>query len=89
MWASESFKSKGSPLVTMTQAIRASLLASATAALLYPRRTIMVCTHSVSGGQFFWSRAMAARTPWISKVRRFPSPFLVVLLSLISPPVSN
>ena len=62
------------------QAMRAILLASATAALLCPRR-FSTCSAQVYRGFLFWDLLAAKRqdrAPWISSQRSYSSPCLLM-----------
>lgn len=58
--------------------IRAFLLANATAALFFPCRATNDRSHRLRRSSFPSSQRIAARAPWISSVRRYLSPRLLI-----------
>ena len=67
--------------------IRAFLAAIATAARLYPRRSLSSFAQALGRSSFVSIVAITARVPWINNVRRYLSPCLVILPSRGLPPV--
>ena len=69
--------------------VRAILLASATMATFLGRRDSSPCSHggTVRPGRLAW--VSTARAPWISRVRRYGSPRLLMPRSLTFPPVPD
>ena len=66
---------------------RAVLFASATAALFLPRRATNPCSHTLKGSVRPSMRLTTARAPWISCVRKYLSPRLLMPRSWGSSPL--
>src|SRR3954463_728136 len=78
---------KSSPRRSIAQAIRASLLASATTAAFLCVRPISARSHSPRGVPLLDSLGRADRAPWISSLRRDLLPRLVMPTRRALPPV--
>ena len=69
--------------------MRAILLASATITTLRARRDIKFLSHGSSSRPGLLCHLNTARAPWISRVRKYRSPRLLIPKSLIFPPVPD
>ena len=82
MW----LRSKRVPWVMIAQRMRAFLFASATTAFCQPARAFSARTQRLIGSLRVCAELTTDFAPWISSVRRYASPRLVIVPRFVLPP---
>jgi hypothetical protein len=73
--------------VSKAHSTRAFLFASATAAILGPRRSLSASIHTLRRARMLGEQRSAERAPWINRVRRYRSPRLLIPSSIVRSPL--